>query len=192
MEQLRSNVLDIDEGDRRVGSVAMTLAIVSFSMLFATLFLSYVLLRFNAPAWPPMGIGRLGLVLPTLSTVFIAASSLAYWAFERSYGIGQVRKAYFWTAVLAGCGFMVSQAMLWHSLELQGIYAGSGAFGSAIYGLTWTHAAHIVLGLLLLLWQIPLLGRRDGSALLRLKNVGIFWHFLGIVWGVIFVGLFVY
>ena len=193
MESLRPSVLGIDEGRKLVSSVSMTLVIISFSMLFATLFLSYILLRLNSPVWPPMGIGRVGLGLPTLSTVFIALSSFGYGVFERSYGCGRVDRGYFWVAFLAGVGFMIIQAMFWRSLTLQGIYAGSGAFGSVLYGLTWIHAAHIFVGLALLLWQVPLLKGYGGSqASLRLKNVGIFWHFLSIVWGLIFFGLFIF
>ena len=193
MGRLRSSALGIDEGRRLVSSVAMTLVIVSFSMLFAALFLSYILLRFNSPIWPPMGIGRVGLLFPTLSTVLIALGSVAYGAFERSYGFGRVERGYFWAALLAGVGFMVTQVLLWRSLGLRGIYADSGSFGSVLYGLTWIHAAHIAAAIVLLLWQVPLLKRHGGGrAALRLKNVGIFWHFLGIVWGCIFLGLFIF
>jgi cytochrome c oxidase subunit 3 len=87
---------------------------------------------------------------------------------------------------------MLSQSMLWHSLKIQGIFASSGIFPSIIYAFTWIHAAHIVAGIGLLLWlQLSALKEINSMAKIRAANVGKFWHFLGVVWFIMFVTIFV-
>ena len=174
-------------------SVSMTLVLVSFSMLFATFFLGYFIIRSQGHEWPPMGMEPVGLFFPSISTVFIVASSLVLAMFEKFYKIGRSPNIFFWSAFILGWAFVVSQMFFWHSLKIRGLHAHSGIFGSIIYGFTWTHAAHMVLGLILLATLIPLLGKKRDPlrSALRIQNVGMFWHFLGVVWILMFLGLFI-
>ena len=176
-------------------SVAMTVTLISFSMLFATLMLGYVVYRSTLPSWPPTGMGELPLGLPILSTLTIMLSSLLLTFCESNFskGLVKVSKVFLNLSFLMGLSFLILQFFLWESLKVKGIYASSGIFGSLIYGLTWIHAAHILGGLGLLLWaRIKILPREfeDNTQVLKLKSVGLFWHFLGVVWIVMFVGLF--
>ena len=181
-----------DDPRAAASSVMMTVALTSFSMLFAAMFLTYAVVRANAPAWPPAGAPSPGLALPSLSTALIAASSLCHLLFERAREAGGARPGLFWWSVLLGLGFLGSQALLWRSLAAGGLPPESGVFGSLLHGLTWTHAAHIVLGLALLLGTAPQARRAAPAGRLAVRNAGLFWHFLGIVWGLIFLGLFVW
>lgn len=176
-------------------SIAMTLTLVSFSMLFAAMLLGYAVIRFNNPIWPPMGMNRVDLFLPTLSTVIIAFSSVSYILFERqSFREGPKNKLYLNLTILAGIGFMVAQFRFWNVLKLEGFYTSDGVFPSLIYGLTWTHAGHIVLALALLLWLFVKNGKMKSEEenLLWIKNTGKFWHFLGIVWLILYLSIFVF
>lgn len=176
-------------------SVAMTMAMVAFSMLFATLMLAYFSYRFTADVWPPMGMERVSLGLPTISTVLILMSSLAYYSFETNYTAEDTKaKTYFFATSLLGFAFMACQSLLWYSLKAHGVFVGSSVFASMIYAFTWVHAAHVVGGLIALACLIPTLrGKRTREkSLLWVKNIGLYWHFLGIVWVMIYFSLFVY
>ena len=89
---------------------------------------------------------------------------------------------------------MISQVFLWKNLQINGIYVDTTVFASIIYAFTWVHAAHVVGGILALLFLIPSVqGKRDEQrSEIWIKNVGQFWHFLGIVWVIIYFGIFVF
>ena len=178
--------LNTQEGDKAIFSVSMVVALVSFGMLFLTLMMSFALFRFTAPVWPPAGMVRPSLIIPGLSTLFIAISSFCYMRFEKNIN----EKKFLVFTLLLGLAFMVSQFMFWHQLKSQGIFVSSGIFASILYSFTWIHAAHIVAALALLVWLFK--GVEDKrKAHLRVNSVGKFWHFLGIVWLIMFVTIFV-
>lgn len=175
-------------------NLAMTITIVMGSMLFATLFMGYAIYRSNAMAWPPLGIPKVPLLIPTLSTIIIALSSwFAYQA--RSWMIlNDMNKAHnqLNITLFLGVLFMASQGYLWYSLKQTGIFLGSsGIFGSVIYGFTWIHAFHMLLGLGALVYLKIVLRPSTQNCLQKTINVEKFWHFLGIVWLLMYLTMFV-
>lgn len=166
-------------------SVAMTVTLVSFSMLFFTLFLGYALVRFNSATWPPVEIQGMPQILPFMSTLVIALSSLTYWMMEKKNS-----KALWFVTVALGVAFLVLQWNLWSELTKAGILMSNGMVPSMVYAFTWVHAGHIVLGLFALLW-LGLQLHKGSATQMKLTNVGKFWHFLGVVWLVMYLTLFV-
>jgi cytochrome c oxidase subunit III len=191
---MRTQVMNqFSEGEKAINSIAMLMVLVSFAMLFTTLFLGYVLYRTSSPTWPPLGMARVDLFLPTVSTIIIALSSFSFVGYQQAYDEGKVgRTRFFWgLTFLLGASFMVSQLMLWSHLKLSGVYVDTTIFASVIYAFTWVHAGHIVGGLMALLFLIPSFLNTKKNYALRVTNIGKFWHFLGVVWFVMYVGLFV-
>jgi cytochrome c oxidase subunit 3 len=184
------------ERERMTSSIAMVMTLISFSMLFATLMLGYVAYRFTSVVWPPLGMQRASLEVPTLSTLIILMSSLSYYMSESSFLQNKLKafKNYYFVTLLLGASFMVSQMFLWQNLKLTGIFVDSTVFGSIIYAFTWVHAGHMVVGLLALLFLIPSLRgkRNEGKTQIWLKSVGQFWHFLGIVWVIMYFSIFIF
>ncbi|MGZ3788480.1 MAG: cytochrome c oxidase subunit 3 [Bacteriovorax sp.] len=177
-----------EQGQQIISSVAMIVALVSFAMLFATLMMGFAMFRFTSPVWPPAGMTKPSLVLPSLSTLCIFLSSLCFYWFEKN--ISDKRGLIF--TIILGFGFMLIQSLLWHQLNSQGIFVSSGIFPSIIYAFTWIHAAHIVIALGLLIWLLKsALKEINAKARVRVSSVGKFWHFLGIVWFIMFVTIFV-
>lgn len=170
-------------------SVAMTVTLISFGMLFGTVFLGYFLVRFNSPTWPPVEIENLPKLLPFLSTLVMALSSFTYFKFEQS---GGAKKGLWTSTVFLGVLFLALQWVLWGALKASGILASNGQVPSMVYAFTWLHAGHIVMGLLALLWLGYFVFRKPGGLTeIKLINVGKFWHFLGVVWLVMYLMLFV-
>lgn len=191
----KTQQLTIEPTNEVKSSIAMTLTLMSFSMLFAAFLLGYAVFRFNSLQWPPMGLDRVDLFLPTVSTVVILVSSLFYAIFERKVFQNIWNIKFLWATTFMGLVFMGVQTYFWDSLKNAGFLAGSGIFQSLVYGFTWTHAGHIVLALVLLFWLALKLNsyKKDSKekALLWVKNVGKFWHFLGVVWLVIYLTVFI-
>lgn len=188
MTALKKTLSTKDQGQEIISSVGMIVTLVSFAMLFATLMMGFAMYRLTAPVWPPAGMTKPSLVLPSLSTLFIFISSVCFMKFEKNIA----DKRGLMSTIVLGFAFMLIQTLLWHSLKTQGIYVSSGIFPSIIYAFTWIHAAHIVAALAMLIW-LYLSVRKEISPKTQLQaaNTGKFWHFLGIVWFIMFVTIFV-
>ena len=65
-------------------SITMTVLIISFSMLFGTLFMGYMVYRVRSTTWPPMGMNDVGIFYPSMSTIVLFFSSIFYYFFESS------------------------------------------------------------------------------------------------------------
>jgi len=184
------------EGKKVANSIAMVITLISFTMLFAVFFLGYAIFRLNAPEWPPMGMDKVGLGIPSLSTLFIVLSSLTLVTVERSIKLENKRMAKYvgLVSLLLGLCFIGSQFTLWESLKERGIFQGTGIYASLIYGFTWTHVGHMVLAVVLKFWlifKVYQAGKLEELEENFIRNISAFWHFLGVVWVLIYITLFV-
>jgi cytochrome c oxidase subunit III len=176
------------------GNLAMTVTLVSAAMLFITLFMGYAVFRSNAPFWPPLNIDKVPTTWPWVSTLIIALSSISC-AKCRSFseqGKWKMARWYSLITLSLALSFMLSQWLLWRSLNHSGILVSSGVFASILYGFTWIHAAHVVLGVAGLAYMSWLLKAERQENVFKIINVEKFWHFLGIVWFFMFLGLFIF
>ena len=178
----------------QVHAMATFVAIVSFSMLFATLFLVYGAFRLSAPAWPPPEFERLNFFLPTLATLILILSSLTFALYQRAYFESRPQiHLYGPLTILLGISFVGIQFQFWQALKAAKVFAGTHALTSVLYGFTWIHTFHVAGGLLALLSLWPTLKKKPFPFLhSRVTNVGKFWHFLGGVWLLIYLGIFVF
>ncbi len=172
----------------------MTVTLVSGAMLFITLFMGYAVYRTNAPFWPPLNIDKVPLTWPWVSSMIIALSSWTCFQSRSLAQKGQWKSAQLFSLFTIFCGlsFVGSQTLLWRDLKLSGIMVDSGIFASILYGFTWIHALHMVLGVGGLVFLHLTLLKVDEKNIYKVMNVERFWHFLGIVWAFMFAGLFLF
>ena len=175
-------------------NLAMTITLVMGAMLFTTLFMGYAIYRTSATVWPPLGLPRVSLTIPFLSSLVIALSS---WFIHKvkhllaAENFVQANKNLNLT-IISGAGFLILQCYLWFQMSHSGLYVGtSGIFGSVLYGFTWIHALHMVLGIGALVYLKIVLKPTTSNVVQKSINVERFWHFLGIVWIIMFLILFV-
>lgn len=171
----------------------MTVTLVSWGMLFASLFLGYFLVRFSIAVWPPVELMGMPRVLPFFSTLVMLASSWTYWQLEKSLFTNESKTRLMWTATFTlGLIFLACQWKLWSDLKSLGIIVQNGMVPSMLYAFTWLHAGHIVLALMALVWLAWFMFRKpDELTDVKVINVGKFWHFLGVVWVLMYLMLFV-
>jgi len=185
------------ETPRRRADVALGLVLFigSWSMAFATLFLSFLILRQRQPAWPPEGVVLPSLGLAAAGTAVLLASSVALASAVRRLRAGAPGVAARWATGLAlGLAFAALQTWLWRDVWLAGGRPDSGMYEGLFYMLTWFHAAHVACGLVALLWIQRALaaGRIGPNRLAPAAAVATFWHFVDVVWLVLFLGFFVF
>jgi cytochrome c oxidase subunit 3 len=87
---------------------------------------------------------------------------------------------------------MVLQGLLWNEMKSSGLFVSSGIFASITYAFTWIHFAHMVAGLLALLYLKKILKSETINLLTKTSSVENFWYFLEIVWIIMFITLFVF
>ena len=115
---------------------------------------------------------------------------------ERSIKKGEKKVAKYvgLLSLILGFSFIGSQFTLWESLRDRGIFQGTGIYASLIYGFTWTHVGHMVLAVILKFWLVAKVFRISELKELKenvVRNISAFWHFLGVVWVLIYITLFV-
>ncbi len=184
--------MNINETMKHPKEIAFTILMVSWVMLFAALFLAYALLRFKESQWPPMGFEEVSLYWPIISTVLVVISSYTLYLFSKNYKSNVSKsKKYLYSTILLGIGFLVSQKMLWNEMNSTGLDVGSGTFASIIQAFSWIHAAHIFMGIIALCWLLSFKTKaNDTNFNFRVIHVSKFWHFLDIVWLLMFVTMF--
>ena len=176
-------------------TLGMILFIGSWTMAFGTLFLSFAVLRQRMGVWPPEGIVLPSFPLAALATGVLLASSAALHRAARLAEHGPARASSAWAlGILLGLAFAGLQCWLWMDLMGAGRLPTSGLYESLFYGLTWIHAVHVVCGLAALLWaQVGLsTGRYGPHHITPVTNAAIFWHFVDVVWVVLFLAFFVF
>lgn len=188
-----SNAVTLED-KKAQSAIAMVVALVSWGMLFAGLFLSYAVYRFQQPMWPPIGMDTISLMFPIMSTLFAALSSLLFEVSRRTYAEKNVNKSrnYFRLTFLMGLCFLVSQYQVWNNLNAIGVMVDTGVYASILHGFTWIHAAHIVCAMIGVFY-LCIVTKKEfiNERLITIDNIGKFWHFLGAIWFIMFVILFV-
>jgi cytochrome c oxidase subunit 3 len=174
--------------------IGMVVFLASWTMLFASLFFAYGLVRTHATAWPPADQPRLPRLLPGLNTLVAVGASLALERAGRNWRDAASHAAASWLALatLLGAAFLALQASVWRSLWGEGLRLDGGPYPSAFYALTGLHAAHVLVGLVALgalTWRA---WRPASEPLERtpLRLWTMYWHFVGAVWLILYVAVY--
>jgi heme/copper-type cytochrome/quinol oxidase subunit 3 len=89
---------------------------------------------------------------------------------------------------LLGVTFIGGQAYEFTTFVEEGLSISVSPFGSAFFVLTGFHGAHVTVGILMLLtlFGLSVSGRLPTERARTVEMVGLYWHFVDIVWIVIF------
>lgn len=185
--------------DRGAGTLLMVLLIASLAMGLAALLAFYLIMGWQAHSkgdpWPPAGTPRLPQAL-WLSTAVIIASSVTMHLAVRSARQGR-RRRLAWLALLTtllGVLFLILQTWNWFLLAAREMPASLNMFAACFYLLTGAHGLHILAGLVPLVIVTTRAFRGDyaphePAGIQGVRHCAWFWHFLDVVWLVIFVAL---
>jgi heme/copper-type cytochrome/quinol oxidase subunit 1 len=169
--------------DRARGTAGMWLFIATELALFSMLFFAYYYLG----PWPTEDAPKLTYALVMLA-VLLLSSGVLHWG-ESRLARGDVRRAKLALLGTLGLGatFIVLQAIE-SSVHLRTLSPRSGSYGSIFYTLTGFHAAHLVLGFLMLAYVLFFsrldsnLGASPRPPHGAYRNASRYWHFVDFVW----------
>lgn len=185
----------IDPGSRaqryRIG---MWVALASIAMMFTALSSAYIVRASSANDWYPLAMPRVLLA----STAIILLSSGTFEVARRKLKGLFVPGYSRWLMITAllGLAFLGSQLIAWRQLRAQGVYVSTNPHSSFFYLLTAAHALHLFGGLIALLYLLVRARNlsTDGAVDVRRRAaadaVGIYWHFMDVLWIYLFLLLF--
>ena len=187
-------------GSATGGKIAMWMFIAQDGMSFGGLLLAYAILRFSAVEWPvPAEI--LGIGLTAFATFVLICSSLTMvMAVEAAKKCDQ-KSLRNWLLATIGGGliFLGIQAYEYTHLVHVGIglttsvwegEAVNNLFGSTFYAVTGFHGMHVTAGVIYLICILfgSMRGKytQGGISHSAVELVGLFWHFVDLVWILVF------
>ncbi|HTR29724.1 MAG TPA: cbb3-type cytochrome c oxidase subunit I [Puia sp.] len=181
-------------------NLMMKLVVGTEAMFFICLIMAYVYFSF-VPGFH----GAPGRELDTRSTLLFSlllfSSSFTYWRAERNGGLGKERRMRVWLlmTIVLGLIFLLGQGREYAHLLHGNVTVSSSLFGTGFFTLTGFHGFHVLVGLLLIIIVTAFSfssrpgspnSRRGGAPVSAVRTIGIYWHFVDMVW--LFVFLVVY
>ncbi|MBM3856701.1 MAG: heme-copper oxidase subunit III [Verrucomicrobia bacterium] len=170
-----------------VCKLGMIVFLLSEGMLFAGLIGGYIVLRLGCAQWPPSPeLPALPKVLTGCNTLILICSSLAFHMVEVSVKSGKTGRRWLFLTILLGSLFLGGQAYEWTHLYHEGLWFHlGGVYGSSFFVLTGFHGTHVFIGVLLMIWcflrQVFFKSFTQHHHV-ALDNVGLYWHFVDVVW----------
>ena len=169
--------------------LAMWLFLGSECLLFGGLISTYMLYRGRHS-------GSLGpdqvydLPFTSVSSFVLLMSSLTMVLAVSSVARGDLRNTKLWLCMTAllGATFVGGQAYEFTAFYREGLGFTTSLFSSSFYTLTGFHGAHVTVGIIMLLALVGMVHRNRvvGERSEVVELVGLYWHFVDIVWIVIF------
>jgi heme/copper-type cytochrome/quinol oxidase subunit 3 len=170
--------------------MAMWAFLGSECLFFGSMISTYLLYR-NRVAGGPRPHEIYDIPYTSVSSFVLLMSSLtmvlALAAFQRA----DDRQGRIWllATALLGITFIGGQIYEFTTFYEEGLKLATSPFGSAFFMLTGFHGAHVTVGILMLLslYGMSSFGRIEGRSAARpVEMVGLYWHFVDIVWIIIF------
>ena len=173
--------------------LGMLLFIISEVMVFGAFFTAYFFIRVvQGDKWFPVDDHELPKVVAGVNTAVLVSSSFTmHWALEGAKrGNRRALQAGILTTFLLGATFLFVQINEYIHI---GFSPKDFAQASVFYGLTGLHGAHVFIGLTLLLFTTirAFRGHFNPDAYLGVEVPGIYWHFVDVMWIVVYTTVYI-
>lgn len=170
-------------------SLGFWIYLMTDCILFACLFATFVVLR-TATASGPSGAEIFDMPFVLTETMLLLTSSFTVGMATLGAVRGFKKQTIAWLVVtfLLGAAFLAMELYEFHNLITEGHGWSQSAFLSAFFTLVATHGLHILVGLIWMAVVIFRLVQRNfkETDVRRLTLLGLFWHFLDVIWIFIF------
>src|SRR6201984_2918135 len=175
------------------GKIAMACLIIAESAIFTIFVVAYLFYLGKSLTGPTP---REVLETPLFYTICLLSSSLAIHFAAKSLEREYTRLFLgLWLLTIAlGGAFLYGTAQEWHRLIVEhGLTISTNLFGTTYYSLVGLHAFHVTAGLIMLLVvaTFGFTGRMGVSQSGRVAVLSMYWHFVDVVWVVVFTVVYV-
>jgi heme/copper-type cytochrome/quinol oxidase subunit 3 len=163
------------------------------AMFFLALIMAYLYFSLT-PGFTPRQAGHLDIRSTAIFSAFLFSSSFTFWRAETNFNKGNIGRLKIWLllTLVSGIVFLVGQGTEYARLLRENVSISSSLFGTSFFTLTGFHGLHVFAGLIVIsiVTGLTFIGDYDRSPSSVFGTVGIYWHFVDIVW--LFVFLIVY
>jgi len=169
--------------------LGMWLFLGSECLLFGGLISTYMLYRGRVGQGPtPAQV--FDIPFTSVSSFVLLMSSLTMVLAVSSATKKDDRGTTLWLTVTAllGATFVGGQVYEFTAFKSEGLGFGTSLFSSSFYTLTGFHGVHVTVGIIMLMAMVGIIQRSEfpGSKAETIEMIGLYWHFVDIVWIVIF------
>jgi cytochrome c oxidase subunit I+III len=159
-------------------------------LIFGSLIVSYIYVRVNSSSWP-IATQTHNTLLGMTNTIILLTSSLTMILALYSIRAGNVKglKICLFSTVALGFTFLgLKLGVEWPALIRSGFTISSGLPASTYYVLTGLHAVHVAVGLVAIGYLMirTFSGGFTSTKHVAVENIGLYWHFVDIVWMFLF------
>jgi cytochrome c oxidase subunit 3/cytochrome o ubiquinol oxidase subunit 3 len=172
-----------------IRKTAMWVFLGSECIFFGSMIATFLLYR-NTTNGGPTSVDLFDIPFTSASSFVLLMSSLTMVLAHNAFEKRDSRQLRVWLAATAllGATFLAGQIFEFTEFVHKGLTVSTSPFGSSFYMLTSFHGAHVAIGVLLLsaMFILSLSGRLYGDRGLNVELIGLYWHFVDIVWIVIF------
>jgi len=171
------------------GKFAIWLFLATEVMFFSGLIGAYIVLRSAASSWPDPQ-ARLAVDITAFNTFVLITSSWlmvkAVFAAKRGDKGGTLR----WLAATILCGSVFVGIQVYEYIQLyhEGALPKIDIFWSTFYVMTGFHGTHVIVGVIWLIavWFKAARGGYTAKDNLGVELAGLYWHFVDLVWVLLF------
>jgi cytochrome c oxidase subunit 3/cytochrome o ubiquinol oxidase subunit 3 len=171
-----------------IRKVAMWAFLGSEVLFFGSLITTFLLYR--TPEVGPGPADIFDIPFTSISSFVLLMSSLTMVLAHHAADRTDWRQMRVWLTATAGLGLVFIAGQVYEFVEFvdHGLTWTTSPFGSAFYMLTGFHGAHVAVGVLMLLSAVLMsrAGKLSTNRGLNIELVALYWHFVDIVWIVIF------
>ena len=168
--------------------LGMWIFLASEVMFFSALIAAFLMFRVRGPADANH---VLNIPLTAFNTFVLLTSSMTVVLALAAAQRNDQAKLRLWLLVslLFGGTFLSVQMIEYFKLFEEGLTINSNMFGTIFFTLTGFHGTHVLIGLL---WLVGIIvqafrGRFSATYNMSLEIFGLYWHFVDIVWIILFV-----
>ena len=158
-------------------------------MFFGSLIATYLVYK-GKSLEGPMPHEILNIPLTSFSAFDLLMSSLTMVLALAAVQRGDYRRFRVWimATALFGAVFIGGQIFEFTEFTREGLNVDTNLFGSSFFILTGIHGTHVLIGIvwLVALWGLSMQSRISQGDSERVEIAGLYWHFVDVVWIVIF------
>ncbi|HEV2720353.1 MAG TPA: cytochrome c oxidase subunit 3 [Thermoanaerobaculia bacterium] len=171
------------------------LFLASEVMLFGALFSSLILLRTGAPSWP-VGKDTLHVLPATVNTFVLILSSVTVVLAWANLRLGDLKKGRIFIGITLLCGliFMLIKAYEYSLSFEHHHFPSTNNFFAIYFTMTGLHGLHVLGGMVVFTYFLTVGSKMWKTEPHRFTNrievVGLYWHFVDLVWIFLFPTLY--
>lgn len=172
------------------GRLAVWWLLASEIVIFGGLIAAYLMARFAYPQFGDFA-ANTNTWIGAFNTFVLLTSSLcavlAHHAAESQNG--RLAAKYLVFTIIGGLVFLCVKSFEWSMEISHGFTITANLFWSFYYTAAGLHALHVIVGLAVMAWVA--MSAAKGRELQRVEYVGLYWHFVDVVWIFLFPLLYI-